>query len=265
MPFPPSAQVELAILRVIAQMGGQARPQDVYPRVTERLKGQLTQEDLSRTVKSGDNAWTNSIQFTRQRLIKKGELDGKTYGVWRITDKGRQRVGVAPTPPAPPPAVSRPPRDEVTQLVDRAKSALEELSELAKKAELKTPPLAHDALVQIAKEMGQLLGRNVEPVANALYRHDCVWKENPWQTPRLVVEICDKGILDKDITSLGWAMRNWGAKGILVIVDDSDFLSAQRKLTGESDIYLLRATSFVQLHSLMKEGYVQVLKTLFGL
>lgn len=107
MPFPPSAEVELAILRVIAGMGGEGRPQQVSPGVTSRF-AQLTPADLSRTEPSGGNAWIKAIRWSRQRLVKRGELYREPRGIWRITDKGRQRIAGMPPAPSPTPAPSPP-------------------------------------------------------------------------------------------------------------------------------------------------------------
>ena len=53
---------------------------------------QITPEDLAGRLKIGVSRWRNSVQWTRQRLIMKGELDGSVRGIWKITDKGRARL-----------------------------------------------------------------------------------------------------------------------------------------------------------------------------
>ena len=99
--LPSVKQVELPLLRVLVKVGGQAEPRDVYPLVTKEFPA-LREEDLAEALPSGGNRWTNRIQWTRQRLVEKGEVDSPARGVWRITDKGRERVGLTGETEAPP-------------------------------------------------------------------------------------------------------------------------------------------------------------------
>lgn len=126
------------------------------------------------------------------------------------------------------------------------------------------PRLTHDELVQKVKEMGNILGKSTESVLGVPYKHDCVWRDNPWANPKLVVEVCDKGILDKDIASLDWAVTSWGAKGILVIFDAADFQSAQKKLAQKSQIYPIKAEDMLKLHSLLQAGNIQAVRSIFA-
>src|SRR5207245_2126060 len=51
--------------------------------------------------------WTNRIQWVRQVLVNKGELDSPAHGVWAITAKGLARLKGAPAvPPNGKPAAS---------------------------------------------------------------------------------------------------------------------------------------------------------------
>ena len=72
-------------------LGGKARARDVYEEVT-KLFPQLTEADLSETLTTGSNRWTNRIQWARQALVSKGELASAAHGVWSITTKGRARI-----------------------------------------------------------------------------------------------------------------------------------------------------------------------------
>jgi restriction system protein len=89
--LPKDSQIETPLLRVLADLGGQARPKEVYPLVTRKFPD-LREEDLAETLPSGGNKWTNRIQWARQRLVEKGEVDSPERGVWRITHKGRRRL-----------------------------------------------------------------------------------------------------------------------------------------------------------------------------
>jgi restriction system protein len=93
MSFPTQKQVEIPLLKVLAQLGGEARPQDVYPKVAEYFQ-QLTKEDLEERLPSSPSTvkWWNLVQWARQRLVEGGEIDGSTRGVWKITNRGKDAI-----------------------------------------------------------------------------------------------------------------------------------------------------------------------------
>lgn len=91
MVMPTQTEIERPLLEVIQELGGQARPQDIYPLICQKFS-QLTQEDIEEKLPSGANKWTNRIQWTRQKLIDKGELFSPERGIWAITDLGRERL-----------------------------------------------------------------------------------------------------------------------------------------------------------------------------
>jgi hypothetical protein len=126
------------------------------------------------------------------------------------------------------------------------------------------PRLTHDELVQKIKELGEMLGKVIKHEGPAEYKHDCVWKETRYANPRLVVEVCDKGNLDKDIASLIWAVKNWNANCILVLFEESDFHTAQKKLAQESQIYLIKAEDMIKLHSLLQAGNIKTIRSIFA-
>lgn len=259
MTLPNQKDVEIPLLQEIAAMGGEARPEDLYPKLGAHFP-QITDADLREEVPSGGNKWTNRIQWARQGLVVKGELERYPRGVWRITEKGRKRLGAAPPPPPPPPA----PPEAADKLAGDIKILLETLVDLAKKGKEKEPLPSHDELVDRVKEMGELLGKTAEVKSGPIYKHDCVWKDNPYANPKTVIEACDKGNLDKDIASLVFALTNWGAKGILVVFEESDFQAAQRKLPRGSQIYALKAADMLTLHSLAKAGNIPAIRSIFG-
>jgi restriction system protein len=94
MAFPTQKAVEIPLLKVIEKLGGEAKPQDVYPLVAE-LFPELTKEDLAERLPSSASTvkWWNLVQWARQRLVEGGEIDGSTRGVWRLTEKGRKAIG----------------------------------------------------------------------------------------------------------------------------------------------------------------------------
>ena len=91
MALPKQTEIEIPLLEVLVEMGGKGKTKEIYPLVTKKFHS-ITDEDLQITLASGGNKWTNSIQWTRQRLIYKGEMLTPGWGIWEITDKGRERL-----------------------------------------------------------------------------------------------------------------------------------------------------------------------------
>lgn len=89
--LPKHKEIEVRLLEVLVELGGQGKPREIYPHVTKKFS-KITDEDLAGTLPSGENRWTNRIQWARQRLIEKGEMYSPSRGIWAITDKGRKRV-----------------------------------------------------------------------------------------------------------------------------------------------------------------------------
>lgn len=89
--MPPQSEIEIPLLEVLIEMGGEARPRDIYSRVTAKIPS-LTDEDLEVRLQHGEKKWHNRIQWVRQDLITSGDMASPQRGVWAITDQGRQRV-----------------------------------------------------------------------------------------------------------------------------------------------------------------------------
>lgn len=98
--LPKQKEIEVPLLEVLVELGGQGRPKEIYPVVAKRFP-RIREEDLAETVPSGGNRWTNRVQWARQTLVSKGEMDSPTHGVWRITEKGRQRLQGPDKPEVP--------------------------------------------------------------------------------------------------------------------------------------------------------------------
>jgi len=89
--LPKQKDIEIPLLEVLVELGGQGKTKEIYPLVTRKFP-QIGDEDLTETLPSGGNKWTNRIQWVRQKLIEKDELHSPSRGIWAITDKGRKRV-----------------------------------------------------------------------------------------------------------------------------------------------------------------------------
>jgi restriction system protein len=96
MPFPKQSEVELPLLKVLADCGGSAKPRDVYSRVAAHFPD-LTVEEQELRLESTPSIrkWWNVVQWVRQGLVESGDIDGSTRGVWKLTDKGRLRLAGA--------------------------------------------------------------------------------------------------------------------------------------------------------------------------
>jgi restriction system protein len=96
MSFPKQSEIELPLLKTLQELGGKAEPKELYPRLAT-LFPQLTPEDLVLRLPSSPSTfrWHNLVQWSRQKLVEKGEIDGSTRGVWKLTPRGRVRAAGA--------------------------------------------------------------------------------------------------------------------------------------------------------------------------
>lgn len=95
MTFPRQVEIERPLLEVIAELGGKAKPREVYPLVAKRFP-ELTAEEQEQRLENypSTRKWSNLVQWVRQRLVDSGEIDGSERGVWQLTDAGRARLSV---------------------------------------------------------------------------------------------------------------------------------------------------------------------------
>src|SRR4051794_13776344 len=89
--LPGQAEIEVPLLMALGQVGGEGKPKDLYPLVTTQFH-QITADDLAETISDGHSKWHNRIQWVRQRLIERGEMESGGHGRWRITEKGKARL-----------------------------------------------------------------------------------------------------------------------------------------------------------------------------
>jgi restriction system protein len=93
MAFPKQYEIEIPLLKTIDELGGSGKTTDIYPRVAKYFP-QLTEEDLLAKLPSSPSTykWQNLVQWCRQGLVDKGEIDGSTRGIWKITVKGKEHL-----------------------------------------------------------------------------------------------------------------------------------------------------------------------------
>ena len=93
MPFPKQGDIEVPLLKVLAESGGSAKPRDIYPKVAAYFPELSAEEQEQRLESSASTRkWWNLVQWVRQRLVESREIDGSTRGVWTLTDAGRARL-----------------------------------------------------------------------------------------------------------------------------------------------------------------------------
>jgi restriction system protein len=93
MPFPKQTDIEIPLLQVIHSMGGIVKPKEIYHQVAKYFPD-LTLEEQNQIMESKPSGkkWWNIVQWARQTLVVKKELDGSTRGVWKITPIGIKRI-----------------------------------------------------------------------------------------------------------------------------------------------------------------------------
>jgi restriction system protein len=121
--LPKQRDVEVPLLKVLIQLGGKGKPQDIYPLITTAFPD-VPQEDFLEQIPTGANKWTNRIQWVRQHLISKGELYSPERGVWEITGKGRKRIQNSATSDVTPSSEIQSLEDLYQDYESKAKSSL---------------------------------------------------------------------------------------------------------------------------------------------
>jgi len=93
LPFPRQIEIEVPLLGVLSELGGEGKPRDIYALVATRFP-QLTPEEQEERLENypSTRKWANLVQWVRQRLVDLGQIDGSQRGVWRITQAGHARL-----------------------------------------------------------------------------------------------------------------------------------------------------------------------------
>jgi len=86
---------EIPLLQALIKLDGSAKTSDVYPVVEEIMKQELLEypEEYGK-YKRGQPIWINRLQWAREYLKRKGQLDASKRGIWKITEIGRERVRI---------------------------------------------------------------------------------------------------------------------------------------------------------------------------
>jgi restriction system protein len=81
------AQYINPVLAALKELGGSARPGEVYSKVADDLG--LSDAARNETRKDGRPAFENETAWARQYLVESGYIDKSRRGVWTLTEKGR--------------------------------------------------------------------------------------------------------------------------------------------------------------------------------
>jgi len=109
MAMPMERSIQIYLLHEIEVRGGSvpARDPGIYDAVARHFP-LLSQEDRDLTNESGENTWRNRVDLARNALADRGEIDRSQWGVWPVTQEGRDRLK-AEWPPKEPPRYSEQP------------------------------------------------------------------------------------------------------------------------------------------------------------
>ncbi len=202
MPSPSYRETEIAILSVVEEAGGSAKPSDVYPAVTARFP-KLTDDDMRSALPSGGNRWANRIQWARQSLVVSGQLNRKPRGLWCITDAGRARLKKEGSLAVRPASVTRVGESPVVELQQEN---------------------LHRQLQKKLQEIGHILGKFcVSEYPEGPYQYDVVWKEDQnLARASHVFEIQHHGNLADALLKLKHAHDVWRSRLFLVVTGEKD-------------------------------------------
>ena len=88
MTMPDRAAIHPVLLRVLQDLGGQARARDAIPAVVAAFP-EITDEELAEPEANGRGTkLENRIRWARQDLLNSEHIDGSERGVWKLTPKG---------------------------------------------------------------------------------------------------------------------------------------------------------------------------------
>ena len=89
---------EIPLLQALVNLGGEAKTKDVYPEVEKIMDlSASTHPEEYEKYKFGDIKWKNKTGWAREYLKRKDQLDGNQWGIWKITDAGKERIRVFTT------------------------------------------------------------------------------------------------------------------------------------------------------------------------
>lgn len=84
---PKFVQYFQPVIDALIELGGSGRPSEVKELIVEKLN--ITENEQSEQISSGASRFSNKVDWARFYLAKADFIDTSTYGVWSLTEKGR--------------------------------------------------------------------------------------------------------------------------------------------------------------------------------
>ena len=223
MAIPIEESVQLPLLRVIADAGGELPLKEAIKRVGDFFP-ELTEEDKRRRLPSGYGfLFANRVQWCRQKLVELGHLYREPRGMWRITPQGKAFLednwsGWRPRYSGGERRGGRV-AGKLAQLEVREGQGQEE--EPAPEMAVLRP---HERLKELLSQVGDILGYYPQTeVHETPYVYDVVWRTfSQAPRPSFVFEVQDKGNLIEALAKLQHAKDTWGSRLFLTVTGDRD-------------------------------------------
>ena len=94
MSIPSEKDIEIPLLQEIEAAGGGAKPSELYDKVAKHFPHLTLDDQQAKHPRTGIPIWRNRVQWARQHLVNKGEVDASVRGIWHIIEKGRARLTI---------------------------------------------------------------------------------------------------------------------------------------------------------------------------
>ncbi len=75
--LPKQTDIEVPLLQAVQALGGKAKPEQVYERLTKHFSD-LTDDDLTELDSGGGNKWKNRIRWVRQNSFRRTSFLAQT-------------------------------------------------------------------------------------------------------------------------------------------------------------------------------------------
>lgn len=76
------------VLDALRGLGESGRPAEVYEYVAETMN--VSEDELGKKLKDGTSRFENQVAWARHYLARTGFIDSSRYGVWSLTEKGKE-------------------------------------------------------------------------------------------------------------------------------------------------------------------------------
>jgi hypothetical protein len=201
MAYPSAERIELPLLQELVATGGVEHARFLYDRLVAYFP-QLGGEEVRAAVNGHMRQWRRLVQTAARELDARREIE-RERGRWKITDRGRRRVG-----------------EEALQFT---------ISEPVPVEDAASEGLTHNEVQQMLVDVARVLGHAAE--AEFDY-YDVVWRAAE-DSPRIshVFEVQRKGNVDAALAKLKRAYDAQRSRPFLVVASERDTNRAERQLS----------------------------------